>query len=295
MTDGGLAATLLQFLASGLVIGIVYSLAAIAYTTIFNVAGVINFAQGDMATIPALVAIAAFEHGFGYVPSVLAAIGCGALLGLAIDRLVVAPLGGSALRTTIATIGVGIVLQGAAILLFGTEARTFPSPMGEGSFRLLGIGLPRQALVVVGTALVLVAGLAMLFQVSFLGRAFRACAVNPYAARLSGIGVGAMRTLAFVLAGVVAAVIGVIVAPTTLMQYDTGIAIGIKGFVACIIGGLGNPLGALLGGLLLGVSESYATWLVGSGYKSAISMLVLILFLLLRPGGLLGALERPAR
>ena len=295
MMDGSLGTTLLQFLASGLLIGVIYSLAAIAYTTIFNVAGVINFAQGDMVTIPALVAITAVDHGIGYGPAVLVAVLCGGLLGLLIDKAVVAPLGGSVLRTTVATIGVGIVLQGAALLLFGTEARTLPSPLGEGSFHLLGVGLPHQALVVVATAAALVLVLGLLFQVSMLGRAFRACAQNPFAARLSGIDVGSMRTLAFMLSGIIAAVIGVIVAPMTLMQYDTGVAIGIKGFIACIIGGLGNPLGALAGGLLLGVTESYATWLVGSGYKSAISLLLLILFLLLRPGGLLGALERPAQ
>ena len=106
--------------------------------------------------------------------------------------------------------------------------------------------------------------------------------------RLSSIDIAAMRRLAFMLSGVVSAIIGVIVAPITLMQYDTGIAIGIKGFVACIIGGLGNPLGALVGGLFLGVVESFATGLVGSGYKSVVAFVLLIGVLLLRPGGLLG-------
>ena len=147
----------------------------------------------------------------------------------------------------------------------------------------------------VGAALLLVAALSLLFQGSYLGRAFRACAMNPYAARLSGIDVRAMRSLAFVLAGLIGAVVGLVVTPLTLMQYDTGIAIGIKGFIACVIGGLGNPLGAVLGGLLLGVSESFATWGVGSGYKSAISLAVLIVFLLVRPSGLLGKLERAPR
>jgi len=142
--------------------------------------------------------------------------------------------------------------------------------------------------VVLATAALLVGLLALLFQASFIGRAFRACAINPYAARLSSIDIAAMRRLAFVLSGIISAVIGVIVAPITLMQYDTGIAIGIKGFVACIIGGLGNPLGALLGGLFLGVVESFATGLVGSGYKSAVAFVLLIVMLLLRPAGLLG-------
>ncbi|MEJ0018535.1 MAG: branched-chain amino acid ABC transporter permease [Acetobacteraceae bacterium] len=295
MSEIGLGATLLQFLASGLVIGMIYGLAAIAYTTIFNVTGVINFAQGDMATIPALTAITLYDRGWGQGPALLGAMALGGAIAAGIERVVVAPLAGSVIRTTVATIGVGIVLQGTAVLVFGTEARTLPSPLGGGTVALLGIALPLQAGVIFGATVVLVFLLGALFQMTYLGRAFRACAMNPYAAGLSGIDVGAMRTLAFVLSGFVAAVIGVLVAPLTLMQYDTGIAIGIKGFVACIIGGLGNPLGAIAGGLLLGVLESYATWIVGSGYKSAISLSLLIGFLLLRPGGLLGALERLPR
>ena len=295
MTEAGLASTALQFLLSGLVIGLVYSLAAIAYTTIFNVSGVINFAQGDMAMMPAMVAISAYDAGFGMAASVLAAVGTGVLLGVLMDRLVVAPLWGAVLPTTVATIGSGIVLQGAAVVLFGTEARTLPGPLGEWRLVLGGSALPGQAVVIVGAAAVLVGALSLLFRCSFVGRAFRVCAVNPYAARLSGIDVRAMRSLAFVLAGIVGAVVGVIVTPLTLMQYDTGVAIGIKGFIACIVGGLGNPLGAVAGGLLLGVSESFATWAVGSGYKSAISLAVLVGFLLLRPSGLLGALERAPR
>ncbi len=295
MTVPGLLPTLLQFLLSGLVAGLIYSLAAIAYTTIFNVTGVINFAQGDMAMMPAMVAISVNDAGFGVAAAVVAALATGALLGVAIDRLVVAPLRGDVLRTTIATIGTGIVLEGAAVVIFGTEARTLPSPVGDWRIVLGGAALPGQAAVVVIAAVVLVALLSLLFQGSYVGRAFRACAVNPYAARLSGINVSSMRLLAFVLAGLVGAVVGLIVTPLTLMQYDTGIAIGIKGFIACVIGGLGNPLGAIAGGLLLGVLESFATWGVGSGYKTVISLVVLIGFLLLRPSGLLGALERTAR
>lgn len=294
MTAPGLLPTLLQFLLSGLVVGLVYSLAAIAYTTIFNVTGVINFAQGDMAMVPAMVAISTYDAGFGLAAAAGAALATGALLGVLLDRLVVAPLQGHVLRTTVATIGTGIVLQGAAVVIFGTEARTLPSLLGDWRIVIGGAALPGQSAVVVAAAILLVGLLSLLFQGSYLGRAFRACAVNPYAARLSGIHVPSMRLLACVLAGLVSAVVGVIVTPLTLMQYDSGVAIGIKGFIACIIGGLGNPLGAIAGGLLLGVLESFATWGVGSGYKTAISLATLIGFLLLRPSGLLRALEGPA-
>ncbi len=144
-------------------------------------------------------------------------------------------------------------------------------------------------------AVLLVIGLGLLFQGSYIGRAFRACAVNPFAAQLAGIEVSTMSTLAFVLSGALGAIAGVMVAPITLMQYDTGLAIGLKGFVACMIGGLGNPLGAFAGGLFLGVIEQLASGVLSSGWKNAIAFLLLIAILLLRPGGLFGELERSSR
>jgi branched-chain amino acid transport system permease protein len=180
-------------------------------------------------------------------------------------------------------------------VLWGTEARALPSPVPPQVLSLFGATLPSHSLAVLGVAALLVVGLGLLFQASYIGRAFRACAVNPFAAQLSGISVSTMSTLAFVLSGMLGAIAGVMVAPITLMQYDTGIAIGLKGFVACMIGGLGNPLGAFAGGLFLGVIEQLASGVLSSGWKNAIAFLLLIAILLLRPGGLFGELERSAR
>jgi branched-chain amino acid transport system permease protein len=137
--------------------------------------------------------------------------------------------------------------------------------------------------------------LSLFFGRTYLGKAFRACAVNPYAAQLSGIEVRTMAVVSFVLSGVLGAAAGIVVAPLVLVQYDTGIPLGIKGFVACIIGGLGHPAGAAIGGLVLGMLESLATGLVSSGFKNAIAFVLLLGFLLVRPGGLLGELERVHR
>jgi branched-chain amino acid transport system permease protein len=281
----------MQFLLSGLVIGSIYALSAIAYTAIYNVTGVINFAQGDMAMFASLVAIAGHEHGLGYAPSVVLAVLVGGLLGAAIDRIAVRPVRHNLTLAIIVTIGVGIILQGAAMLLFGTEAQTLPSPVPSGNIAILGASLPNHSALTLVVAALLMVLLGLLFQGTYIGRAFRACAVNPMAARLVGINVGAMSTLAFVLSGVLAAIAGVMIAPITLMQYDTGVAIGLKGFVACMIGGLGNPMGALFGGLFLGVLEAMTAGFLSSGYKNAIAFVLLIGFLMLRPGGLLGNLE----
>jgi branched-chain amino acid transport system permease protein len=112
--------------------------------------------------------------------------------------------------------------------------------------------------------------------------------MDPFAAQLMGIPTRAMRSIGFLLSGFTGAIAGIIIAPIALMQYDSGIFLGIKGFVACIIGGFGNPLGAAIGGLLLGLLESYSTAYLSSGFKNAISFVVLLVFLFVRPGGLLG-------
>jgi branched-chain amino acid transport system permease protein len=286
---------LVQFLLGGLVIGSIYAIAAIAYTGIYNITGVINFAQGDMAMISAMVAISLYGMGLPYPLAVALAILFGALLGAAIERLAIRPLRNHVLRAIIVTIGIGGALEGVAVVLWGTEARTLPSPVAARTLHAFDATLPSHSLAVLVVAGVLVGGLALLFQGTYIGRAFRACAVNPFAARLSGIEVSTMSALAFALSGVLGAIAGVMVAPITLMQYDTGLGIGLKGFVACMIGGLGNPIGAFAGGLFLGVVESLASGVLSSGWKNAIAFLLLIAILLLRPGGLFGELERSAR
>jgi len=286
---------IVQFLLGGLVIGSIYAIAAIGYTGIYNITGVINFAQGDMAMISAMVAIHLCEASVPYPVAIALAVLFGGLLGAVIERLAIRPLRNHVLRAIVVTIGIGGALEGVTVVLWGTEARTLPSPVAAWTIHVFGATLPSHSLLVLVVAGLLVGGLALLFQATYIGRAFRACAVNPFAAQLSGIDVSTMSRLAFVLSGVLGAIAGVMVAPITLMQYDSGLAIGLKGFVACMIGGLGNPVGALAGGLFLGVVESLASGVLSSGWKNAIAFLLLIAILLLRPGGLFGELERSTR
>jgi branched-chain amino acid transport system permease protein len=286
---------LAQFLLGGLVIGSIYAIAAVAYTGIYNITGVINFAQGDMAMIAAMVAIQLYDAAVPYPVAILLAVVFGGLLGALIERLAIRPLRNHVLRAIIVTIGIGGALSGITIVLWGTEARTLPSPIAAQTIHTLGATLPSHSVLVLAVTGLLVCGLALLFQATYIGRAFRACAINPLAAQLSGIEVSTMSTLAFVLGGGLSAIAGVMVAPITLMRYDTGLTIGLKGFVACMIGGLGNPIGAFAGGLFLGVVESLASGVLSSGWKNAIAFLLLIAILLFRPGGLLGELERNPR
>jgi branched-chain amino acid transport system permease protein len=284
-----------QYVASGLVVGAIYGLIAIGFTAVYNVTGIVNFAQGDLAMLGALGAIGLTVAGVPLAPAVvLAAVAVG-LLGVVIERVAIRPAGPDVLRGIIITIGVGVSLQGVAVLIWGTDAQPLPAFSGEKPIDLAGVTVPPQALWVVGTAAMLMAGLYLFFARTYLGKAFRACAINAFAASLMGIPTAAIRALSFFVSGLVGAIAGIIVAPIALMQYDSGIFLGIKGFVACIIGGFGNPIGAALGGLLLGLLEALATGYLSSGYKNAIAFVVLLAFLFARPGGILGELEQVKR
>jgi branched-chain amino acid transport system permease protein len=280
----------LQYVASGLVVGAIYGLIGIGFTAVYNVTGIVNFSQGDFASLGALAAIAFLAMGMPLAAAVAVAVLLIGLLGVLLERVAIRPAGNDVLRGIVITIGIGVALQGIAVLIWGTDAHALRAFSGERPIHLGGVTVPPQALWVVGTAAVLMAALYFFFMRTYIGKAFRACAVNTYAASLMGIPTNTMRAVGFFVSGLTGAVAGVIVAPIAFMQYDTGIFLGIKGFVACIIGGFGNPIGAALGGLLLGLLESLATGYLSSGYKNAIAFVVLLAFLFVRPSGILGEL-----
>jgi branched-chain amino acid transport system permease protein len=274
-----------------LVIGSIYGLSGIAFTGIYNVTGVVNFAQGDKAMIGAMLTVSLYAFGMPLILAAMLAIVATGALGALIERITMGPIGGDIWRGIIVTIGVGIVLRGVAVVIWGTEARGLPAFSGTKPIEFFGATITPQSLWILGITLVLTVGLAFFFQFTLLGKAFRACAVNPFAARLAGVEVRAMSMIAFVISGVLGAVSGIIVTPITLMQYDAGLVLGLKGFVACIIGGFGNPIGAMFGGLLLGVTETFSAGYLSSGYKNAIAFVLLLAFLVFRPEGIFGEID----
>jgi len=282
---------LAQYLVGGLMVGSIYGLIGIAYTAVYNVTRIINFAQGDFAMIGALTAIAAYQAGLPLPAAGLGAVAAVALLGIAVERFAIRPARADEVRGIVITLGIGTCLQGMAVALWGTDARSLPAFSGERPLWVAGATIPPQALWIVAIGVVLVAALQIFFRATVVGKAFRACAVNPYAARLMGIRVETMHAIAFLLSGTLGAAAGIIVAPIVFAQFDSGISLGIKGFVACIVGGLGNATGAAVGGLVLGVLEALATGTLSSGYKNAIAFLLLLGFLFFRPQGILGELE----
>jgi branched-chain amino acid transport system permease protein len=285
----------LQLLISGLVVGSIYGLVAIGFTGVYNVTGIVNFAQGDLAMMSSMIGAALWANDMPLPLAILAGILAGGLMGACIDRFSIQPLKGNVIAAVIVTIGAGITLQGLAVVVWGTEAQTLPTFSQEKPLQVFGATLPTQALWVLGTALILMFLLTIFFQYTFAGRAFRACSVNPFAARVCGIEPRTMGNIAFVLSGVLGAIAGLVATPITLTNSEIGIPLAIKGFAACIIGGLGSAAGAMIGGILLGLVEAFSAGYVSSGFKNAIAFLILLLFLAVKPTGLLGDLERTGR
>lgn len=285
----------LQLLIGGMVVGSIYGLIGIAFTGVYNVTGVVNFAQGDLAMMGAMIGAAAWAQGMAEPIAILIGVFCGGILGAAMYRFGIQPLKGNLIGAVIVTIGVGIALQGMAVAIWGTDAQTLPAFSGEMPIHIGGATLPPQALWVLATAIGLMGLLTVFFQYTYAGRAFRASSVNPLAARLCGIESGKMGMIAFVLSGSLGAIAGLVISPITFTSPDIGIPLAIKGFTACVIGGLGSAVGAMIGGLLLGLIEAFSAGYLSSGYKNAIAFIVLLLFLAFRPGGILGELESTGR
>jgi len=289
---------LAQFVVSGITQGSIYALIALGFVTIYSVTGVINFAQGEFAVLGALVAITVTQGASLFrgqltieleLPLVLAAlagiaasVGAGAL----VYRLGIQPARhASVLSQIVVTIGASIVLRGLMLLAWGTEPYRLPPFTPGKPIELFGAVVTRQSIWVMGVTAVTLLGLYLFFQHTLIGKALRASAANPGAARLMGINTLRMGLIAFALSAALGAVAGIVIAPVTFMTYDRGLMLSLKGFVAMIIGGLSSPVGAVIGGLALGVVESLAAGLISSGYRDAFTFAVLFAVLLVRLGG----------
>ena len=281
---------LLQYAISGATLGATYGLAGLGFTVIFNTTEIINFAQGEFVMLGGMVAV--FAIRWGGLPTSLAvplAIALTTLVGVVANRLTIRPVRGRSVTVLIIiTIGVSIVLRGAAMLLFGKDTYSLPGFSGEEPIAFLGASLLPQNLWVGGMTLGTLVAMKLYFDRTISGKAMLACACDRKAASLMGINVDAMVTLSFALSALVGALGGAILAPITLTSYDVGILLGLKGFAACILGGLGNPFGAVAGGVILGVMESLSAGLISSGYKDAVAFVILLALLFVRPSGLFG-------
>lgn len=282
-------AGLLQYLLSGLTIGAIYALVALGFTIIYNASHVINFAQGEFLMIGGMATVFLLKAGAPLPLAIVGALALAVAIGLALEKFAIEPAKKADVVTLIIiTIGASIFLRGLAQIVWDKEFHQLPSFSGSRPIVIADAAILPQSLWVIGVSVLIVGALAWFFNRTLLGKAILATACNADAARMMGINTRFILLISFGLSAFLGAVAGVIVAPITLTSYDIGIMLGLKGFVAAVLGGLGSAVGAVIGGLLLGVAEALAAGYISSDYKDVAPFVLIFLVLFFMPGGLLG-------
>jgi branched-chain amino acid transport system permease protein len=281
----------IQYLVAGITYGSIYAIVAIGFNIIYNTTGIINFAQGEFVMLGGMLSIT-FLH---YLPlplaillAVFVTMGIGAGIEMVFIRWLKNP---GILRMIIITIGISILVRETALHVWGANVHSLPYFFGNeiSTISILGARVSPQVLWVVGTCSLMVLGLNIFFQTTSIGREMRACAANRIAAVLCGIDTRNMVTLSFVLSAGIGALAGAVMSPITYTQYDIGTGLAIKGFTVAILGGLGNSMGAVAAGLLLGVIEAFSVSVVPLAFQDAIAIAFLLVILFVRPHGLFGS------
>ena len=293
-------------MANGLTLGSIYALVALGYTLVYGILGLINFAHGEVVMVGALTALAASKFLLAaalppylvfMLAFLLAALVC-MTLSVIIERIAYRPLRNAPrLAPLITAIGVSIILQQLAMMLWGRSYHAMPQLLPETAFALGGVQITVIQLVIIGVAGLTMAALLVLVNRTRLGRAMRATAENPGIAALMGVDANRIIVLAFMIGSALAALAGMLVASNYgIAHYNMGFMLGLKAFTAAVLGGIGNLAGAVVGGLLLGVIEALGAGYIGdltggvlgSQYQDVFAFFVLIGVLVLRPAGLLG-------
>ncbi len=282
-------AELLQFLLSGLTVGAIYALVALGFTLIYAASDVVNFAQGEFVMIGGMVSAVLYAAGAPLWLAAVAAIVAASAVGVALNKLAVEPArGASVIALIIITIGASIFLSGAAQIVFDKQLHRTPSFSGDEPILIGGASIVPQSLWVLAGAAAVFIALYLFFTRSLLGRAVLATANNRLAAKLVGINTGFIMTFSFALSGAIGALAGVLITPITFTSYDVGVGLALKGFAGAMLGGMGSPLGALIGGLSIGLIEALTAGYVSSDYKNAAAFVVILAVLFVMPQGLFG-------
>ncbi len=280
---------LMQFLMSGVTVGAVYALVALGFTIIYNASDVVNFAQGEFVMLGGMLTVMGYASGLPLPVAALAAIAITAAAGVALNKLAIEPARGApVVSLIIITIGASIFIRGVSQIVFGKQLHRFPSFSGDAPIPVLGATILPQGLWVIAGGLAVFFGLWLFFTRTLTGRAVLATANNRMAAQLVGINTRYVMSLSFALSAAIGALAGVLVTPITLVSYDIGISLALKGFAAAMLGGMGNPKGALAGGLLLGLMEALTAGYISSQYKDAAAFVVILGVLFFMPQGLFG-------
>ena len=279
----------LQFVAGGLTAGAIYALVGLGFSIVFNASGAINFAQGEFVMIGGMATASFIDAGLPLPLSIVVAVGLAACVGLALEKLAVEPARGASVVTLIIiTIGASILLRGLAGLVWDKKIHAVPAFSGEAPIAIAGATLLPQSLWVLGATVAAVATLWWFFNRTLTGKAILALSHNRLAAQLVGVSVRRVLAVSFGLSAALGALAGILIAPITFTSWDVGIMLGLKGFAAAILGGLGSGPGAIAGGLALGLLEALGAGYLSSAYKDVIAFAIMLAVLVFMPGGLAG-------
>ncbi len=287
---------LFQSVLTGLTNGFVYGLIGLGIASIFRGTRIINAMQGDFALLGGITAVLLLERqGWSMLPAFVAAVLIGGIAGWLLEALLVRPLrrrGGTEDSYLLLTLGCAFAVSALVLYFVGRDSHALPGIGGEGIIVIADAAIRIHALWLIAISVAVMISLRLFYMKTSLGLSMMAAALDPQGALTTGINVPLMRTLTFALGGLVGGLAGILVGPLITVYFDMGLLLTLKGFAAAILGGLANPMGAIVGGVTLGLLESIAIVTISSGYKDVIAMVILIIIMIVMPNGLLGRQTR---
>lgn len=295
-----------QHLMNGLTLGGIYALIALGYTMVYGILKFINFAHGDILMIGAYIGLFVFDMLRGdsplgtwtfisfFIAMLVSMVSCG-LLGMGIERIAYKPLRrATRLAPLLSAIGVSFILSNSAAWMFGTQSRKFNYPFDNTSINIVGVVITPHQILILVVSLIMMIGLKIFVDKTRMGKAMRATSLDQDTAMLMGINVNRVISMTFAIGSALAAVGGILIALDFKVYPSMGTMTGLKAFVAAVVGGIGNISGAMFGGILLGLLETFGVAVLGipTGLKDTIAFGVLIIILLVKPEGLFGKVEK---
>lgn len=282
-----------QLIFDGLTLGMVYALVAVGYSLVFGILRLVNFSHGSVYAFGAHIAmVVVVTMGYGLIWGLCASIIVTGLLGVAIDKISLEPLRkkkSKQISALITTIGISYIIQNSLMIIFGSESKWFPKIFDYGMIKMGSVSLKSTQVGIFLTSLALLLILSYVIHYTKIGLAMRAIEQNSKAASLMGIDVNQVVSFTFFLGGASAAIAGTLISGYyQVINPQMGFIVGLKAFSAAVLGGIGILHGAVVGGVLVGLSESFAANYLGGGYRDAIAFLILIIVLILKPTGLFG-------
>lgn len=279
-----------QYLVNGIIIGSILSLGAVGLTTIYRILGFPNFAHGDFLTFGAYMALMINLAGLPLIVSIVGSIGLGIVLVFLLEKSLWKPLrdkGAGNVTMLIASIGLALFLRNLVLFIFGGSPQNYALPVAKG-IEFLGIIFTKNDLMVVTTSVILMFLVYFLLTRTKIGKAMRALADNKNLAKVSGINVNRVILWTWIIGMILAVIAGTFYGLVTVVRPNMGWFLLLPLFAAVILGGIGNPYGAMLGGMVVGVSQEFSVLFIPSEYKTAVSFALIIILLLWKPTGLMG-------